>query len=81
MKFLVLMAFGVSFVFGAVDINNAGVDELGSLNGIGSKKANAIVEYRDIKCFKSVDDIVNVKGIGEKFLTKNRKNLTAGECK
>ena len=81
MKILVLLTFGMSLLFGAVDINTANTDELSSLNGIGSKKASAIIEYRKSNCFESVEAITDVKGIGESFLEKNRDNLTASECK
>jgi len=39
------------------------------------------VTYRKTHCFKKVDEIVKVKGIGNKFLEKNKKNLKAGSCK
>ena len=60
----------------SIDINHASVDELSSLKGIGSKKAQAIIEYREIYGeFTSVDDLLNVKGIGEKVLSDNKQRL------
>ena len=60
-----------------VDINKADADTLATeLNGIGESKAAAIVAYRETNGpFDRVDDLVNVKGIGEKTLEKNRENL------
>jgi competence protein ComEA len=81
MKIFMIVALLAGFVFGAVDINNANVKELSSLKGIGVKKAEAIVTFRKGHCFKSVDEIVKVKGIGKKFLQQNKKNLEAGKCK
>jgi len=81
MKYLVLVLMMVSFVFGSVDINSANVKELSTIKGIGTKKAEAIVTYRKTHCFKKVDEIVNVKGIGKKFFEKNKKNLRVGRCK
>jgi len=81
MKILAILVLGFSLMFGAVDINNASVKELSTLIGIGSKKAELIVAYRKAHCFKNVDEIVKVKGIGKKFLQKNRENLKAGTCK
>ena len=81
MKILVLALMLASFVFGSVDINSASLKELSSLKGIGVKKAEAIVSYRKAHCFKSVDEIVKVKGIGKKFLQKNKKSLKVGACK
>ncbi|MCJ8322153.1 MAG: helix-hairpin-helix domain-containing protein [Colwellia sp.] len=59
-----------------IDINRAGIEELSLLKGIGSKKAQAIIEYREIYGqFTSVDDLLNVKGIGEKVLSDNQQRL------
>ena len=81
MKILVIILLTVTLMFGSVDINTAGKKELTSLSGIGVKKADMILSYRDTKCFKSIDELTNVKGIGKKTLLKNRDNLTASECK
>lgn len=50
-----------------ININQASIDELTTLPGIGAKTANAIVEYR-IKygSFKALNDLKKVKGIGDK---------------
>ncbi len=59
-----------------IDINRAGIDELSTLKGIGIKKAQAIIEYREMYGqFSSVDDLLNVKGIGEKVLSDNQQRL------
>lgn len=81
MKFLVLFMLGFSFLFGAVDINTANKKELMSLKGVGDKKAMTILEYRKATCFKSVDELMKVKGIGKKFIEINKDNLTASACK
>ncbi|MDA7818290.1 helix-hairpin-helix domain-containing protein [Sulfurimonas sp.] len=81
MKILVMIFLWVSVLSGAVDINTAGQKELSSLNGIGTKKADAIIAYRSVNCFKSVDELAKVKGIGKKTIQKNRNNLTTSECK
>lgn len=49
-----------------VNINNATKEELMTLPGIGDSKSDKILEYRENKTFKSIDDIKNVNGIGEK---------------
>ena len=52
-----------------LDINQASLEQLVMLKGIGKKKASAIVQYRQKHGkFKKVDDLLNVKGIGEKAL-------------
>ena len=70
----------VSITFGSVDINNASVEELTTLKGIGKQKAKAIVEYRKEHCFKTKNDLANVKGIGLKTVEKNKKNIKVGSC-
>jgi len=81
MKFFVIMICGISLVFGAVDINTADKEELVSLNGIGAKKAEAIIEYRSSNCFDNVSELSNIKGIGDKIIEKNKSNLTVSKCK
>ena len=52
-----------------VNINSAGIDELTTLPGIGESTAEAIIKYRnEIGFFKSVDELLEVSGIGEKKL-------------
>jgi len=57
-----------------VNINRADAATIaGSLRGIGLRKAEAIVAYRtEHGPFKSVDELVNVKGIGAKTLEQLR---------
>lgn len=75
-----LIALSLS-IFG-LDINTASVEELTKLKGIGAKKAQAIVEYRTAnKCFKNLEELQNVKGIGEAFLEKNKEELSLSPCK
>ncbi len=81
MKVLAILLLGASLLFSAVNINKADKKELMTLNGIGAKKADAIIKHRKGKCFKTVEGLTAVKGIGPKFLEKNRKNLKAGKCK
>jgi competence protein ComEA len=82
MKLLSLLIFGAVLCFGAVDINKADKVELMSINGVGEAKANAILEYRKKNnCFSSVDELKEVKGFGDKFLEKNRSNISAEGCK
>lgn len=60
-----------------VNINTATAEQLESLNGIGPAKAEAIVEYRKKNGnFKTVDDLNNVPGIGDKTMAKLRPELT-----
>lgn len=60
-----------------VDINKASAIEISeAMKGIGDSKAEAIVTFREENgAFKSVDELVLVKGIGEKTIEKNRDNI------
>lgn len=62
---------------GKVNINSATAETLQKeLSGIGAGKAAAIVAYRDENgAFTSVDELIEVKGIGKALLDKNRDRL------
>ena len=73
---LLLMAWSFN-AQAVVNINTATVEQLETLNGIGPAKAEAIVEYRKKNGnFKTVDDLNNVPGIGDKTMAKLRPDLT-----
>ena len=60
-----------------ISINNATKEELMTLNGIGESKAEDIIKYRNENGgFKTVEDIKNVKGIGESLFDKIKENIT-----
>jgi len=56
---------------GLININTAGAKELQEVPGIGEKKAQAIISFRNENGpFKSIEDLTKVKGIGAKMLEK-----------
>ena len=61
-----------------VNINTADKETLATaISGVGETKAEAIIQYREKHGpFKSVDEITEVKGIGQGILDKNRENLS-----
>jgi competence protein ComEA len=60
-----------------ININTATAEALSNaLNGVGMTRADAVVAYREGNgAFTSVDQLLNVKGIGEKTLEKNRDRI------
>jgi competence protein ComEA len=72
----VFLSLSLNAVAG-VNINTATQAELESLDGIGPKKALAIIDYRKKNGgFKTVDDLKNVDGIGNTTLENLRKNIS-----
>lgn len=60
-----------------LDINKATVKQLTALKGIGEAKAKAIVEYRArINGFTHIDDLKEVKGIGDKLVLKLKEHIS-----
>lgn len=65
---------------GKVNINTASADQLAQLPGVGEKLAARIVEHRQKEGpFKTAQELMNVKGIGEKNFQKLQPYLTVGE--
>ena len=64
-----------------VDINSATAEELALvLNGVGAKKAAAIIAYREKNgLFQDVEELTKVSGIGAKLVENNRPNLMVGQ--
>ncbi|ENW06713.1 ComEA family DNA-binding protein [Acinetobacter beijerinckii] len=70
------MSSSVNIQSDKISLNKANLQQLQTLNGVGEKKAQAIVEYRQKNGgFKTVDELMNVKGIGPKLLEKNKAKL------
>ncbi|MBU5440005.1 helix-hairpin-helix domain-containing protein [Tissierella sp. MSJ-40] len=65
-----------STVESKVNINTCTKEELMSLPGIGEVTASKIIEYRDNNIFRSIDDIKNVSGIGEKKFEGIKEMIT-----
>ena len=63
-----------------VNINTASSEELQQVPGIGPATAQKILQMRkSYGPFKSVDDLLAIRGLGEKRLDKMRKYLTVGQ--
>jgi competence protein ComEA len=67
---------------GKVNINTATASQLTELPGVGEKLAARIVEFRQKQGpFKSTQELMNVKGIGEKNLQKLQPYLTVSDAR
>lgn len=59
-----------------INLNTAIAEELQTISGIGAKRAEDIIAYRESHGgFQSVDDLKNVSGIGDKTLEKIRESI------
>ena len=64
---------------GALNINTATAEQFEALPGLGAKTAARIVEYRQKNGgFKKLEDLMNVRGIGEKNFLRLKPLLTLG---
>jgi competence protein ComEA len=64
-----------------VNINAASAQQLETLPGVGPKVAERIVEYRQKSgAFRSLDELLNVRGIGEKSFAKLQPFVALGDA-
>lgn len=87
MKFIIYFLFIMASFWGAVtvyaetgltqqvNLNQASVQQLVTLKGIGKKRAQAIVDYRQSHGnFHDIKDLLSVQGMNQKLLDKIEKN-------
>lgn len=59
-----------------ININSAPIEQLQNLKGIGQKKAQAIIDYRNEQgSFETIEEIMNVKGIGQGIFDKIKNSI------
>ena len=61
---------------GKININTCSKEKLVTLKHIGDKIADRIIEYRKAHPFKKIEDIMDVKGIGQKVFEANKNLIT-----
>lgn len=67
---------------GVININTATAAELEALPGVGAKTAARIVEYRQKNGpFKKIEELMNVRGVGEKNFLKLKPQITVAAAK
>ena len=65
-----------------VNINTASATEIATLPGVGAKMAARIIEYRQKNGpFKKIEELMNVRGIGEKNFLKLKPQITVAPSK
>ena len=65
-----------------INLNTATAAQLETLPGIGARTAQAIVDHRQKNGgFKKIEELMNVKGIGEKSFLKLKPLITVGDSK
>jgi len=88
--FFLAICFAFAAVAGAakkpplkpININTANSEELQQVPGIGPATAEKILQMRkSYGAFKSVDDLLSIKGLGKKRLEKMRKYLTVSKIR
>ena len=72
----------VAGVAALINLNTASVTDLESLPGIGAKTAARIVEYRQKNGpFKKIEELMNIRGVGEKNFLKLKEQITVAAAK
>ena len=67
---------------GPININTASASDLDGLPGIGAKTAARIVEYRQKNGpFKKIEELMNVRGVGEKNFLKLKTQIAVSNAK
>lgn len=73
--FAIIASIGMAIA--SVNLNTATQSELETLPGVGPAKAKAILDYRKANGnFKTIDDIKNVKGFGDKTFDKLKSQIS-----
>jgi competence protein ComEA len=75
---LLAMAPALPAADGGINLNSATQEELVALPGVGPAKAKAIIAYRDAHPFKSIEEVKNVRGIGDHLYDSLKSKITIG---
>jgi competence protein ComEA len=78
---LLVVALGASpvTVTEKVDLNHASLGQLEALPGIGEKRAEAIISFREHHLFRRTQELLRIKGIGHKLFVRLKPLVIAGD--
>jgi len=76
MKKLLLLALSSVFAF-AININTATKAQLMEIQGIGEKKASAIMDYRKLHKDMKIDELKNIEGISDVLIKNISEDIKA----
>ena len=77
MKIIIPFKDGIDAGSSLINLNVAGVGELTTLKGIGKSKAEAIINYRKQNGgFKSINELLNISGIGDGIFNQIKDSIT-----
>ncbi|MDM7202692.1 MAG: helix-hairpin-helix domain-containing protein [Thermodesulfobacteriaceae bacterium] len=78
--FICLLTLDFLLAQSKIDLNQASFEQLKSLPNIGESLAKKIIELRESKGgFNSIEELIEIKGIGKKKLEMLKQYLTVGE--
>lgn len=74
-KIVLFLMLGLTLLFASFDFQTATKEELMGIKGIGAKKAQQIIDYREKNKIKDVNDLKNIKGFGDTSIENIKKDL------
>jgi hypothetical protein len=62
-------------------VKEASQDGLGCIKGVGAKKLQRIIDYKKNNPINSIDDLINIKGIGKVILKNIKEDVVKKSCR
>ena len=78
--FALILSSSLLFSLSLSQVKEASPKELGCIKGIGTKKLQNIIKHNKANPFKSIDDLLEVKGIGKMILNNVKTDKMKKSC-